>query len=225
MQSLGIDIIFTPQNLMRLFEGLFVTARIASISIAISCILGIGFGLLMSSKSKIIRMFCRLYFETFRVIPTLVWLYIVYFGVTTAFNIHIDGELVAIIVFSLWGTAEMGDIVRGSLESLPKHQIETGKALGLGFFGLYRYILIPQAVKRMLPGAINLTTRMIKTTSLVVLIGVVEVLKIGQQIIEISRFQSQTASFWVYGFIFILYFLMCYPLSVLSKRLELKWGD
>ncbi len=225
MQSLGIDIIFTQQNLMRLFEGLLVTARIAFISVAISSVLGIGFGLLMTLKSKPIRFACRLYFETFRIIPIIVWLYIFYFGITTVFNIHLEGELVAIMVFSLWGMAEMGDIVRGSLESLPKHQIESGKALGLNFFDLYRHILIPQALKRMLPGAINLTTRMIKTTSLVVLIGVVEVLKIGQQIIEISRFESQTASFWIYGFIFILYFLMCYPLSVLSKKLELKWSD
>lgn len=225
MQSLGIDIIFTSQNVMRLFEGLLVTAKIALISVIISVILGLVFGLLMTVKSKAIRIISRIYLETVRIIPILVWLYIVYFGVTQAFNIHLEGELVAIIVFSLWGIAEMGDIVRGSLISLPTHQIESGKALGLSFIGLYRYVLIPQAVKRMLPGAINLTTRMIKTTSLVVLIGVVEVLKVGQQIIEVSRFQSQTASFWVYGFIFILYFLMCYPLSLLSKKLEVKWGD
>lgn len=225
MQSLGIDIVFTSQNLMRLFGGLLVTARIAFISIFFSCILGIAFGLLMTSKVKIIKFACRIYFEIFRILPILVLLYLVYFGVTTALDIHLDGELVAIIVFSLWGMAEMGDIVRSSLESLPKHQIESGKAIGLSFFGLYRYILIPQAVKRMIPGAVNLTTRIIKTTSLVVLIGVVDVLKVGQQIIEISRFQSNTASFWVYGFIFILYFLMCYPLSVLSKKLETKWSD
>jgi len=77
----------------------------------------------------------------------------------------------------------------------------------------------------MLPGAINLATRMVKTTSLVVLIGVIEVVKIGQQVIEVSRFKVPTASFWVYGFIFILYFIICYPLSILSKKLEAKWNN
>ena len=64
---------------------------------------------------------------------------------------------------------------------------------------------------------------MIKTTSLVVLIGVVEVVKIGQQIIETSILKAPTASFWVYGFIFFLYFIICYPLSKISKILEQKW--
>jgi polar amino acid transport system permease protein len=148
-----------------------------------------------------------------------------YFGVTTALNVDLSGETVAIIVFTLWGIAEMADIVRGSLESLPRHQIESGKAIGLSNLGLYRYILIPQAARRMLPGAINLATRMIKTTSLVVLIGVVDVIKVGQQIIELSRIEVPTASFWVYGFVFILYFIICYPLSKLSKKLEAKWSD
>lgn len=124
------------------------------------------------------------------------------------------------MVFSLWGAAEIGDLVRGALQSMPKHQVESARALGLSSSQLYRHILIPQAVRRMLPGMINLATRMIKTTSLVVLIGVIEVVKIGQQIIELGVIKAPTASFWVYGFIFILYFSVCFPLSRLSKKLK-----
>jgi polar amino acid transport system permease protein len=224
MQSLGISVLFKGMNMQRLFDGLLVTAKIAFISIVIGSFLGIVLGVIWTSKSKWIRSVCRIYLEVFRIIPILVWLFIMYFGVTTALNLHISGEITSIIVFTLWGAAEMGDIVRGALESLPKHQIESGKAIGLSFLGLYRYILIPQAIRRMLPGAINLATRMVKTTSLVVLIGVIDVIKVGQQIIELSRLEVPTASFWVYGFIFILYFIICYPLSMLSKRLENKWN-
>ena len=224
MQNLGIKAIFQGKNFLRLFEGLFVTMEIAFISIVIASVLGIIIGLSRTTKSKPILIINRIYLESFRIIPTLVWLFIFYFGVTTALNVDISGKLVSIIVFSLWGAAEMGDIVRGALQSLPKHQIESGKALGLGYVGLYRYVLIPQAIRRMLPGTINLATRMVKTTSLVVLIGVVDVVKVGQQIIESSRFQFPTASFWVYGFIFILYFIICYPLSRISKKLETKWN-
>lgn len=67
---------------------------------------------------------------------------------------------------------------------MPRHQTESGLSLGLTKLQIYRYILVPQTVRRVLPGAINLATRMVKTTSLVVIIGVVEVLKVGQQIIE-----------------------------------------
>lgn len=226
MQSSVINVVFNEMNLMRLLDGLMVTARIAFISIIIGTVLGIVFGLIMTLKSKMVKFICRLYLEVFRIIPILVWLFIIYFGIPTAFDIHLEGELVSIIVFTLWGTAEMGDIVRGALESLPKHQVESGKALGLSFIQLYRYVLIPQAVRRMLPGAINLATRMVKTTSLVVLIGVVEVLKVGQQIIEVSaRNGAPTAPLWVYGLVFILYFIICYPLSLLSRKLEAKWNS
>jgi len=223
MQNLGISVLFEGTALQRLFSGLLVTASIAFISIVIAFVLGIGVGLLRTSKSKVIRYSCKLYLEMFRIIPILVWLFIVFFGVTAAFDLDLDGKVVAVIVFSLWGTAEMGDIVRGALESLPRHQIESGKALGLNFWGLYRYVLIPQAVRRMLPGAINLATRMVKTTSLVVMIGVIDVVKVGQQIIERSILKAPAAPLWIYGLIFILYFLICYPLSRLSKKLEMKW--
>ena len=224
MQSLGIRAVFQGRNFWRLFEGLFVTIEIAFISIIIASFLGVIIGLSRTTKSRPILFINRVYLELFRVIPTLVWLFIFYFGVTTALNVDISGKVISIIVFSLWGAAEMGDIVRGALQSLPKHQIESGKALGLSHYGLYRYVLVPQAIRRMLPGTINLATRMIKTTSLVVLIGVIEVVKVGQQIIESSRFEFPTASFWIYAFIFILYFIICYPLSRISKKLESKWN-
>lgn len=223
MLNSGISVFFDGINMQRLLGGLLVTGRIALISILIGSVLGIFLGLIRTSRSNLLRFACRIHLEAFRIIPILVWLFIVYFGVTAILDVHIDGELVAVIVFSLWGAAELGDIVRGALESLPKHQMESGRALGLGFWGLYRYVLLPQAVRRLLPGAINLSTRMVKTTSLVVMIGVIDVVKVGQQIIERSLLKSPTASFWIYGFIFILYFIICYPLSKLSQKLESKW--
>ncbi len=225
MQNSEINVIFQGGNIRRLFEGLLVTAEIAFISIIIGSILGIFIGLSRTTRSKTVLFINRVYLEAFRIIPTLVWLFIFYFGITTALDINLSGEVVSIMVFTLWGAAEMGDIVRGALQSLPKHQIESGKALGLSYFQLYRYIMIPQAIRRMIPGTINLATRMVKTTSLVVLIGVIDVVKMGQQIIEASRFQFPTASFWIYGFIFFLYFIICYPLSKISKRLERKWNN
>lgn len=225
MENSAISVIFQGRNFQRIFEGLMTTAEIAFISIIVGSIIGILLGLSRTSKYKIVLFINKIYLEAFRIIPTLVWLFIFYFGVTSALNINLSGEIVSIIVFTLWGAAEMGDIVRGALQSLPKHQIESGKALGLNNYQLYRYVMIPQAIRRMIPGTINLATRMVKTTSLVVLIGVIDVVKIGQQIIETSRFEFPTASFWVYGFVFFLYFIICYPLSRISKNLETRWNN
>ena len=129
------------------------------------------------------------------------------------------------IVFILWGTAEMGDLVRGALISIPKNQYESAEALGLSRRQMYRFIIIPQSLRRLLPPAINLFTRIIKTTSLVVLIGVVEMLKTGQQIIEANRYTAPDAALWIYAAIFFLYFLACYPLSRRAAYLEKKWTD
>ena len=118
----------------------------------------------------------------------------------------------------------MGDLVRGALNSIPKHQYETGLAVGLSQRQLYQYIIIPQTIRRLLPQTINLITRIIKTTSLIVLIGVVEVVKVGQQIIEASRLTVPSAALWIYGVIFILYFIICYPISLLAMKLE-KWWE
>jgi polar amino acid transport system permease protein len=117
----------------------------------------------------------------------------------------------------------MGDLVRGALTSLHRHQYESGRALGLSESQLYFHVIIPQAVRRLVPGAINLVTRMIKTTALVVVIGVTEVLKVGQQVIEANYLQNPRSAFWIYALILFLYFALCAPISYLSKILEQRW--
>jgi len=138
--------------------------------------------------------------------------------------LNLSSEVVALLVFSLWGIAEMSDIVRGAIISLPKHQMESSKALGLSIIQMYGYVLIPQALKRSIPPTINLITRMVKTTALLTMIGVIEVIKVGQQIIEVNNRSYPIVSFWIYGFIFFLYFCICFPLSRFSRKLEKKWA-
>jgi polar amino acid transport system permease protein len=223
MQDLGIKVLFEGRNFIRLLEGLWITVEISFVSVIISMVLGILLGMIMTVKNPVIKVITRLYLEFVRIMPQLVLLFLVYFGITRAFQVNLSGEVSAVIVFSLWGTAEMGDLVRGALISIPKHQYESGKALGLTGGQIYRYIVIPQTIRRLVPLAINLTTRMIKTTSLIALIGVVEIVKVGQQIIEASRLSVPSAALWIYGVIFFMYFLICYPISLVATRLEKAW--
>ena len=220
MQDWGISVLFEGRNFIRLLEGLGVTLEISLLSVLVSMILGTGMGVLMSMNSKVIRFICRIYLNIVRIIPQLVLLFLAYFGLSKSFGVNLSGELAAVLVFSFWGIAEMGDLVRGALNSIPKHQYETGLAVGLSRRQLYQYIIIPQTIRRLLPQTINLITRIIKTTSLIVLIGVVEVVKVGQQIIEASRLTVPSAALWIYGVIFILYFIICYPISLLAMKLE-----
>ena len=224
MPNLGLDVLFQGNNLLRLLEGLWVALRISLISVAFSIPLGILLGAVMTVKNPVIRILTKFYLEFIRIMPQLVLLFIVFFGTTRAFHFNVPGELAAVIVFTLWGTAEMGDLVRGALISIPKHQYESAEALGMTRREAYRYIIIPQTVERLLPLSINLITRMIKTTSLVLMIGVTEVLKTAQQIIEANRLNAPNAAFGIFLFVLVLYFLACWPISLLAKRFEQEKG-
>ena len=223
MQNMGIEVLFKGINSLRLWQGLWVTIRIALISMVFSIILGFLLGMVMNIPNKIIKFICRIYLEIVRIMPQLVLLFIVYFGSTRALGWNLSGEVASVIVFVLWGTAEMGDLVRGALISIPKHQYESSEALGFSKIQTYLYIIIPQTVRRLIPLSINLITRMIKTTSLVLMIGVVEVIKVAQQIIEANRTASPNAAFGIYLTVFVLYFLACWPISLLASYLEKKW--
>ncbi|WP_273488443.1 amino acid ABC transporter permease [Ancrocorticia populi] len=216
-------VLFEGTNFARLLYGLWITIRIAGISLILSMVLGVFMGTAMTSQNRVLRFLMRVYLEFIRIMPQLVLLFIVYFGLARSTGINLTGEISAIIVFTLWGTAEMGDLVRGALASIPSHQYQSAAALGLTRAQQYRYVILPQTIRRLAPLSINLATRMIKTTTLVALIGVVEALKVGQQIIDANRFDFPDAALWVYGLIFILYFLICYPLSVAARKLEKKW--
>ena len=223
MPASGINVLFMGENFLRLLEGLWVTLRISLIAVVLSVPLGILFGMFMTLNNPVSKAISRVYLEIIRIMPQLVLLFIAYFGVTRAFGLNLSAEVSAIIVFILWGTAEMGDLVRGALISIPCHQYESAAALGMTKVQTFIYIIVPRTLRRLLPLTINLTTRMIKTTSLVVLIGITEVLKVGKQIIDANRFDYPTAALWVYGVIFLLYFLACWPISTLAKKLENRW--
>lgn len=223
MLDSGISVLFMGHNFLRLLGGLWVTLRISLIAVMLSMPLGILFGMFMTLRNPVSRAVSRIYLEFVRIMPQLVLLFIAYFGVTRAFGWNLSAEASAILVFTLWGTAEMGDLVRGALISIPKHQYESATALGLSRMQTFLFVIIPQTLRRLIPLTINLATRMIKTTSLVVLIGMTEVLKVGKQIIDANRFTHPTAALWVYGVIFLLYFLACWPISLLAKKLEKRW--
>ena len=218
----AISILFQGNNFLRLLKGLGVTLEISLFSALFSIPLGVLFGMFMRRKGMLSRVISRLYLDFIRIMPQLVLLFIVYFGSARAFAVNFSGEVASVFVFVLWGTAEMGDLVRAAIGSIPRHQKESGRSLGLSSWQIYRYIIIPQTVRRLIPLSINLITRMIKTTSLIVLIGVVEVLKTGQQIIDANRFQYPKASIVIYAVIFFLYFIVCFPISQLGKYLEKK---
>jgi polar amino acid transport system permease protein len=225
MQNLGLDILDWI-TVKRLASGLYFTLEVALISIVLSVILGTIFGVLRTSNNWSIRTVFRIYLEIVRVLPTLVLLYLLYYIFPTDLKINISGRAVGIIAFTFWGAAEMSDIIRGAIISIPKHQRESAQAIGLNNVQLFRYVLLPQAFQRALPATLNLSSRIVMTTSLLVLIGVQDITKVGKEIIEYATMMNNPmAPFWIYGVILLIFFLICYPLSKLATFLTRKSGQ
>lgn len=208
------------QALPLLAVGAGQTLAISLLAILFATLGGVGYGVLAQQGGKLTRVVLRVYLELFRVVPVLVWLYLFFFGLPIFFGLDIPAFWCAVLVLALWGASEVGEVVRGGLGSLARGQQEAGLALGLSRWQLYRHVLLPQALQRLTPPTINIYTRIIKTSSLAVLIGVVEVIKVGQQIIERTY-----GSLLIYGLLFLFFFLVCYPLSLVSRRLEQQWGN
>lgn len=220
MGHLGTNILFAGNNFQRLLGGLWTTIWIALLSLIIGLILGTILGMLHTLKNRPLRIVLRLYLEFFRIIPTVVLLFLAYYILPRQLNLNLPADQVAVLVFALWVAAEFSDIVRGALISVPQHQRESGLAIGLNHWQLFRYVLLPQALTLELPATINLATRVVKTTSLLMLISVMDVINIGQQIIEANGQTHPNGIFLIYGVIFFFYFIVDYSLSLLAKKVD-----
>ncbi|WP_455676944.1 amino acid ABC transporter permease [Pseudoscardovia suis] len=220
----GVELLLQPSVLPRLLSGLWVTVWIAVVSVAGSIPVALVTGWLMTRRNAFVRFLMRLYLDFIRIMPQLALLFIAFYGLARLWNWNLDATGACVLVFILWGGAELGDLVRAALQSIPASQYDSAYVLGLSTWQTYTRIIIPLALRRMLPASVNLATRIVKTTSLAVLLGVVEVVKVGQQIIDVYRFRCPDGALWIYGAIFLMYFFICWPLSLLARHLERKWS-
>lgn len=217
MVSSGLDLLWVSAP--QLLTGAGRTLGISACAIAISSLGGFLYGILRNLGKPWLDCVLRVYLELFRAIPVLVWLYLFFFGLPIFLGVSIPAFWCAVLVLSLWGASEVGEVVRGALHSIPRGQREAGLAIGLSTAELYGWVLLPQALKRLTPPVINVYTRLIKTSSLAVLIGVVDITMVGQQIIERTY-----ESVLIYGVLFLFFFFVCYPLSAASRVLERRWS-
>ena len=125
MQASGYEVLLNVDNVRRLLEGLLMTLNVSLVSVALSLPLGVLFGMVMRINNPVTKIASRTYLEFIRIMPQLVLLFVVYFGFTRSFGWNLSAYTSSIIVFTAWGTAEMGDLVRGALGSIPRHQYES----------------------------------------------------------------------------------------------------
>lgn len=200
--------------------GIRATLLLAVITLAASTVIGMTLGVLATLPSRAIRVLVALYVETLRDIPLIVTIFTIFFGAPFA-GIPLEPIPAVAIGLSLWGGANGAEIVRGGIQSVPSGQAEAATALGLHRWQVYVKILLPQALRAVLPAYTGLLALIVQSTSLGALVGVTEFLKAGGLVIERSTvMQGINPSFQIYGFVLAGYFVICSMLTLAARRLD-----
>lgn len=208
---------FTPDNLSFLMEGFYVTLKVALISIIFSFIIGGAVGTLRFAKIPVLSKVLAVVVETIRNLPLLLIILFTYFALPEL-GINLSITVSAIVALTVFESAMLAEIVRGGLTSIEKGQMEAARSSGLTYIQAMRTVLLPQALRRMVPNLVSQFISLLKDTSLAVVIALPELLHHAKII------QAQQTSYVIPVFVLIslMYFVVNYGLSLLAKRLELK---
>src|SRR5688500_962288 len=165
--------------------GLRGTLRIAAFSLVASAVIGIVLGTLLTIRFLPSRALIRLYVEVWRGLPIIVTIFIVFFVFPIAGDaFEFDPYTSATIGLALWGSAQVAEATRGAVQSIPREQHEAASALGFGWIGRHVYVILPQALRRLLPPFVTLLVGIIQNSTLATVIGATELLDAGKQSYE-----------------------------------------
>lgn len=203
-------------SLPYLLRGTMYTVALSVAVLILGTAAGIAVGLLRFVPSPVVRTGLGWVVEFIRAIPLLLLLFFIFFGMPTL-GLEIPTFPAAILAMSLWMLANTSEVVRGGIQSIPPGQMEAAKSTGLSGLQAMRYVIFPQAIRRMLPSYIGLCTILVKDTSLAAVIGVFELTQAAQQTIA-RTYQSLE----IYLIAAAIYFCLCYPMSLLARHVEAR---
>lgn len=200
-----------------LTKGLLETLHIASISLIIALIIGLFMGLCRISKNKLLKSIATIYVYIIRGTPLLVQILFIYFGLPTAFGFKLKPLEAGIIAISINAGAYLVEIFRAGIESVDRGQMEAGRSLGLSYSQTMANIILPQAIRIMIPAFVNQFIVSIKDTSLLSVIGIAELTMQGQSIYSVNF-----RSFEILGTVGVFYLITITILTMLSVLIEKK---
>jgi polar amino acid transport system permease protein len=221
---------FEPIAGYMLREGLPVTLKLAALAVTASLIAGVVLGTLITIKFPPLQALVRLYIEVWRGLPILVTVLFIYWIATAdvgGSRIELSAFMSGAVGLSLWGSAQVAEATRGAVQSIPREQHEAAAALGFGWVGRHVHVIVPQAVRRLLPPMVGLLVNVIQNTTIVALIGASEVLEAANRQFENVTFgltgaptAPDYAPFMIFGFVLLVFFVISFPLTLLARYLE-----
>jgi polar amino acid transport system permease protein len=212
---MALDII--TNNLGFFWKGALLTLEISLCAIVIGFALGILMGLGRISRILPIRLISTGYVEALRGTPLLIQIFIIYFGLPSV-GIVLDPLVSGILAVGLNSAAYQAEIVRGGIQSVPKGQLEAARSVGMSYTQSMRHVILPQALRLIIPPMTNEFIILIKDSSLVSAIGIWELTLVGKEL-NAKYFEP----FTVFIFIAIVYFIMTYSTSKIMRRVEKKF--
>jgi len=199
-----------------LAEGLWVTVRVAFFAIIFSLLFGVILALGRLSNNKITAISATAYIEISRATPSFLIIFYAFIGLPKL-GIKLDSFWAAIVGLTVYTSAVLAEIVRAGILSVDKGQLEAAYSLGLSPFSTLITIVLPQALRRMMPAIVSQLITLIKDTSLAYVIALQELTSQGRAIYQ--KYSNVLETMFV---ITVLYFILCYVLSLISRRLEIK---
>jgi polar amino acid transport system permease protein len=195
-------------------KGLWMTVAVSGLSLIAGTIIGSIWGIMRSSRNKILRSIIGAWVDLIRGTPFLVQVFIIFFILPSA-GIELEAFPAAVIALTNMGACFICEIVAGGIMAVPSGQREAATASGLSSFQQLRYIVLPQALRTILPPLVGQYVLIVKDSSVVSAIGVVDVTRVGW--LTVQRIPE---GLMVFGLVGLLYFAICYPLINLSNVLE-----
>ncbi|WP_279479633.1 amino acid ABC transporter permease [Aureimonas sp. SK2] len=208
---------FGSSEFLFLLESLQWTLILTALALGGGGFVGFFLALARASQVKALRILAGLYIQIIQGIPVLMILFLSFYGLALL-GYRLPPLVAAGISMTIYASAYLGEIWRGSIQSVPKQQWEASESLAMTRAQQYRYVILPQAVRLSLPSTVGFAVQVVKNTSIASLIGFVELARAGQ-LVNNATFQP----FRVFLVVAALYFVVCYPLSLLSRRLERRF--
>jgi polar amino acid transport system permease protein len=205
-------------NAPLLLKGLRVTLQVSGLVLSIGTVIGILGGLALVYGKWPLRLLVRIYVDTIRGIPLLVLIFAIFYGFPVL-GLRVTAMVAAVVALSIFCGSHVSEVVRGGINSIPRGQLDAGKAIGLTFVQQLRYVVFPQVISRIIPPWTNTAVEMVKASSLISLVSVVDLMLSTQQIIGRTR---ETLLF--YGVAAAMYFLINFTISRAGLYLEKRFS-
>lgn len=203
-----------------MLSGLYVTLWVSLLTTVVATVIGVFVGALSASTTPWVKVLVRIYIDIFRGVPSLITLLFVFFALPQI-GISTGPITASVVGLALWGGANIAETARGALKSISSRQTEAARALGMSKVDALVFAVMPQAIRRFLPPYIGQLTVLIQASALTSVVGVTDLLGSARQMIERLAYVSSDAhAVEIYCGVLLVFFVICYPLTLLSDYLE-----